>query len=196
MTGRDAAALVARASSAGVGLSIDGDRVRMRAEAPPPAGLVAELRARKGEVLVYLRSRPVCAECRAPIIEPVRSWWGGEPVHHACGVRAWERDWGGTRELWRTAAPEEPPAAGTAPLEPRVWAAADWRAHFEERLAVAAIDGELPEPEARRQAWQDTVTRWQEAHPGTDRGQATAALQAMVRDEAGAAPTPRGTSRE
>jgi hypothetical protein len=59
-----------------------------------PANLVAAIRTSKPALLAYLRSRPVCAECRRPIVEPVRSWWGGAPVHHACGVAAWERDWG------------------------------------------------------------------------------------------------------
>ncbi len=82
------------------------------------------------------------------------------------------------------------------PLDPQPWSAADWRELFDERLAVALIDGEMFEIEARRQAWWDTVTRWQEMHPGTTRDQAATALRALVRGEASAAPSPGDTAKE
>jgi hypothetical protein len=37
---------------------------------------------------------PVCAECGAVIIGPT-AWWGGKPVHLACGKAAWRREWKG-----------------------------------------------------------------------------------------------------
>jgi hypothetical protein len=40
-----------------------------------------------------LATRPRCSECGCPIVEDVRDWWNGEPVHHACGLQAWEREW-------------------------------------------------------------------------------------------------------
>lgn len=132
MGGCDAAALVARAAAAGVRLSLDGERVRLRAEAAPPASLVAELRVHKLAV----------APQRGASAEP---------------------------------APLEP-----LPLEPQPWAAADWRELFNERLAVAMVDGEQPEAEARRTAWQDTVTRWCLMHPGAARDQAATALRELA----------------
>lgn len=80
-----------------------------------------------------------------------------------------------------------------APISPRPWTASDWREHFEERLAAAMVDGEQPEVEARRLAWQACITLWCEMHPGTDRDQAAQELRALVHDRAGAAPSPRDT---
>ncbi|SUS06240.1 hypothetical protein DF3PB_2580004 [uncultured Defluviicoccus sp.] len=45
------------------------------------------------------------------------------------------------------------------------WTAVDWREVYEERLAVATIDGEQAEPEARRIAWECCVVRWLDLHP-------------------------------
>lgn len=52
---------------------------------------------------------------------------------------------------------------------PRQWDAADWREYFDERVAVAMIDGQQPEAEARRIAWQCCVTRWRDLHPVTSK---------------------------
>lgn len=180
---RSCSDLVAAVSTAGCQVTLAGERLIVRPAAKVPANLIEPIRANKPALVAYLRSRPTCLECRQPIIEPVRSWWGGEPVHHACGVAAWERDLGGRIE------PEEPPAL----VEPQPWTAADWREHFEERVAVAVVDGGVPEAEARRLAWQACVARWCEMYTGTDRDQAAQALRAMVKDEAGAAPSPRDT---
>lgn len=38
---------------------------------------------------------PVCTECGSAIVKPVTMWWGGEPVHYACGEAAWRREWKG-----------------------------------------------------------------------------------------------------
>ena len=45
------------------------------------------------------------------------------------------------------------------------WSHDDWRQTYEERLAVAMIDGEQPEPEARRVAWESCIVRWWDLHP-------------------------------
>ena len=45
------------------------------------------------------------------------------------------------------------------------WTADDWGECFEERLAVAMIDGEQPEPEARQIAWECCIIRWLDLHP-------------------------------
>jgi hypothetical protein len=43
----------------------------------------------------------------------------------------------------------------------------EWRETFEERFAVAMIDGEQPEPEARRIAFASCLARWLDMHPAT-----------------------------
>ena len=54
------------------------------------------------------------------------------------------------------------------PVAPsRGWTAADWRETYEERLALAMIDGEQAEPEARRIARESCVARWLDMHPAT-----------------------------
>ena len=53
------------------------------------------------------------------------------------------------------------------------WTADDWREYHEERIAVAMIDGEQPEAEARRIAWECCIVRWLDLHPvvsGPDAG--------------------------
>lgn len=47
----------------------------------------------------------------------------------------------------------------------RPWDASDWREYFEERVAVAMIDGEQPEAQARRIAWACCVTHWRALNP-------------------------------
>ena len=74
---------------------------------------------------------------------------------------------------------------------PAPWSPADWRELFDERLAIAVVDGEQPEAEARVLAWQACVTRWCEMHPDAPRAEAAPALRALVQDKAGAAPSPR-----
>jgi len=32
-----------------------------------------------------------CCECGTAIIEPVATWWGGQPCHRDCGEAAWRR---------------------------------------------------------------------------------------------------------
>lgn len=100
----DVDALLDEAASAGVRFALSGDRVRMWAPRQPPAALLERLRAAKPAVVDALKARPLCCECGRLIIEPVRDWWGGEPVHHACGLRAWERE-------WQVYAPHREPAA-------------------------------------------------------------------------------------
>lgn len=78
---------------------------------------------------------------------------------------------------------------------PAPWPPADWRELFDERLAIAVVDGEQPEAEARRLAWQACVTRWCEMHPGATIDQAAASLRALVQDKVGAAPSPRDRGR-
>lgn len=41
----------------------------------------------------------------------------------------------------------------------------DWCEWFEERFAVAMVDGEQPEPKARRIAWECCIIRWLDLHP-------------------------------
>ena len=45
------------------------------------------------------------------------------------------------------------------------WDAADWQAHFHERAGICEYDGELPRPEAERQALADTINHWLVMHP-------------------------------
>jgi hypothetical protein len=165
---RSCSELAAALVTAGCEVTLAAERLIIRPAHKVPANLVAAIRTSKPELVAYLRSRPVCAECRQPITEPVRSWWGGEPVHPACGEAAWQRDW------------------GDRPAEPEPWAAADWRERFDAQLAMAMIDGEQPEVEARRIAWEGYLALWCEMHPVATRDQAAAELRAMVRGERGA----------
>ena len=45
------------------------------------------------------------------------------------------------------------------------WAAEDWREWFEERLAVAMVDGEQAEAAARQIAYGSLIIRWLDLHP-------------------------------
>lgn len=90
---RSCSELVAELVAAECQVTLDGERLIVRPAAEVPARLVEPIRAHKPALVAYLRSRPVCAECRQPIIEDVTAWYGGDPVHRACGERAWERDW-------------------------------------------------------------------------------------------------------
>lgn len=42
------------------------------------------------------------------------------------------------------------------------WGAADWREYFEERVAVAMIDGDVGELEARKIAWSCCIDKWRD----------------------------------
>ena len=86
-------ALVAETLAVGGRFQIDDDRVRVSAPAPLPGELLARLRVHKPDLIAWLRSRPVCCECRQPITEAVVAWWGGEPAHAGCGERAWQKAW-------------------------------------------------------------------------------------------------------
>jgi hypothetical protein len=86
-------ALVAETLAAGGRFQIQDDRVRVSAPAPLPGELLARLRVHKPDLIAWLRSRPVCCECRQPITEPVVAWWGGKPAHAGCGERAWQKAW-------------------------------------------------------------------------------------------------------
>ena len=90
---RSCSELAAELVAAGCQVAVAGERLIVRPAAKVPADLIEPIRASKPALVAYLRSRPVCAECRQPIIEPVRSWYGGDPVHRDCGERAWRRDW-------------------------------------------------------------------------------------------------------
>ncbi len=94
--------ILLEAVQAGAAFSLRPDGVAV--SKPLPAPLVAKLRANKPAVLSYLATRPRCSECGCPIVEDVRDWWNGEPVHHACGLQAWERE-------WKVYAPHREPAA-------------------------------------------------------------------------------------
>ncbi len=94
--------ILLEAVQAGAEFSLRPDGVAV--SRPLRAPLVAKLKANKPAVTAYLATRPRCSECGAHIIEPVRDWWNGEPVHHACGVQAWERE-------WKVYAPHREPAA-------------------------------------------------------------------------------------
>ena len=86
-------ALVAETVAAGGRFQLDDNRVRVSALAPLPGELLERLRIHKPNLIAWLRSRPVCCECRQPITEPVVAWWGGEPAHAGCGERAWQKAW-------------------------------------------------------------------------------------------------------
>ncbi len=53
--------------------------------------------------------------------------------------------------------------AKAANIETRT--ASDWREYFEERVAIATIEGEQIEPEARRIAFECCIVRWLDLHP-------------------------------
>lgn len=88
-------ALIRDATVAGVFFITDGaDVLRFRSRRKPADVLLARLRtASKAELVAALRRWPMCAECRARIIDAVGAWYGGHPVHLACGEAAWRRDW-------------------------------------------------------------------------------------------------------
>ncbi len=89
----DIAALLDEVASAGGEFALSGDRLSVRAPHPLPPELMERFRSNKPAVVQALKSRPRCSECGCPIVEDVRDWWNGEPVHHACGLQAWEREW-------------------------------------------------------------------------------------------------------
>jgi len=45
------------------------------------------------------------------------------------------------------------------------WTPQYWFDHFQERAAIIEYDGELPRPEAKRQALADTINHWLVMHP-------------------------------
>jgi hypothetical protein len=47
----------------------------------------------------------------------------------------------------------------------RPWDAEDWRAYFEERMAIAVFDGGISELDAKTQALRDAATHWQAMNP-------------------------------
>jgi len=57
--------------------------------------------------------------------------------------------------------------AGILSLLRPAWAAEDWSEVYEERVAVAAIDGEQEESEARRIAYESCIVRWLDLHSAT-----------------------------
>lgn len=60
-----------------------------------------------------------------------------------------------------------PPLPSVALGQPAVvpWTVSDWHAFFDERLAIAHIEGELSLPDASRLAWLTCLQRWLERHP-------------------------------
>ncbi len=54
---------------------------------------LARLRAHKPEILGLLAGRPCCGACRYALVDEPTSWWDLQPVHRACGLRAWRRHW-------------------------------------------------------------------------------------------------------
>ena len=72
-------ALVAETVAAGGRFQLDDNRVRVSALAPLPGELLERLRIHKPNLIAWLRSRPVCCECRQPITEPVVAWWAANP---------------------------------------------------------------------------------------------------------------------
>ncbi len=63
----NAAAILARAKSAGVRLEVAGDRLRLTAAAPPPPALLHEVAGAKAELLALLEGRADEAEERTAI---------------------------------------------------------------------------------------------------------------------------------
>ena len=55
---------------------------------------------------------------------------------------------------------------------PAEWTPQDWVDHFEERAAIIEHDGDLPRPEAERQALADTIDQWLVMHPPPATGDA------------------------
>ena len=62
-----------------------------------------------------------------------------------------------------------PPGDGSRHRQPPIaalrqpakdWAAEDWRAHFDERAAIAEFDGGLSRPEAEALAFEHCVAEW------------------------------------
>lgn len=58
--------------------------------------------------------------------------------------------------------------------------AADWRELFSEQVALAMVDGERAEADARRLAWQAMVERWLTLHPLATRAEAEGALRGLA----------------
>ena len=67
--------------------------LRLRSAKPPAEELLRAFKESKDEILVAIRDLPTCCECRAVIVKSIIAWWGGDPVHLACGEAAWRRIW-------------------------------------------------------------------------------------------------------
>lgn len=52
-------------------------------------------------------------------------------------------------------------------LRSAAWGAADWRAYFDERAAIAEFDGAIPRAKAEQQAYQCCVAEWLCRNPVT-----------------------------
>ena len=90
----NAVAILRELETLGIRVVLQGDKVRLRGptDALKP-DFTERLRHYKTEIAEAIRACPVCVECGAAITEPVNTWWGGEPVHYACGEAAWRREW-------------------------------------------------------------------------------------------------------
>ncbi len=74
--------VLAEASAAGVGLQVDGGRLRLNAKEAPSPGLLERLRAHKAEVVELLTAR-LCRHCGEPV-----EWRAPGPVAFADGTAA------------------------------------------------------------------------------------------------------------
>ena len=54
---------------------------------------------------------------------------------------------------------------GLETASPNEWTSQAWIDHYEERAAIIEHDGELPRPEAERQAVADCIDHWLTLHP-------------------------------
>jgi hypothetical protein len=88
------AALLARVQAAGGELEAKGDRLQWRAPEPLPADLLGALKARRGEVLTYLRGAEEPTSAHYTMDEILAEVESG---CHACGGQDWWTDarWGG-----------------------------------------------------------------------------------------------------
>jgi hypothetical protein len=88
-------ALLADLERRGVRLRAGEDKLRLS----DPRHALAEddltrLRRHKPEILALLAGRPCCGVCGYALIEEPTNWWGLDPCHRDCGLRAWRRHWG------------------------------------------------------------------------------------------------------
>jgi hypothetical protein len=133
--------LLRRASDHGVQVALRGDKLQMTAPSKPPDDLLAELRQRKVEIIAFL-SRP-----SAKVWSAAEAIEAGRQLEYVTGRL---------------------PAAGDSPAnsgKPNRWDAADYKALFDERAAIAEFDSGLTRSEAESRAIEHCINEWLSRNP-------------------------------